>query len=222
MSDRIIELNSVEKSYNRELKVLNDLELSVNYGEMVVIEGKSGSGKSTLLNIIGLFEPFDEGRYIFDGKPLERSKYGIYSKIRSNDIGFVFQAYHLIENISVWDNIMLPLYYGHNNRVMDKARIVRLIQEFNLSGLEHKKVSLLSGGEKQRVAILRAMIKEPKIIIADEPTGNLDEENAGIIINAFRGMIDMGKSVVMVTHNTNIATKTDKRFTLREGRLYGC
>ncbi len=222
MSDKIVELIGIRKSYSADKQVLKGLELEINSGEMVIIEGKSGSGKSTLLNIVGLFEPFDEGQYIFDGKSLEKGKYGNYSNIRSNDIGFVFQAYHLIENISVWDNIMLPLYYGSAEKSMNENKLKALLREFNLSGLERKKVALLSGGEKQRVAILRAMIKEPKLIIADEPTGNLDEENSTIIINTFRSMLDTGKSVIMVTHNTNIATNDDKRYVLNEGRLQKC
>ncbi len=221
MRDEIVKLNNIRKSYIKGQEVLKGLELSVSAGEMAIIEGKSGSGKSTLLNIIGLFEPFDEGEYFFDGKPLEKEKYGRYSGIRSNDIGFVFQAYHLIENLTIWDNIMLPLYYG-DNKTPDEKEISRLLNDFNLCGMENKKVSLLSGGEKQRVAVMRAMIKSPKLIIADEPTGNLDEENAGIIINTFRKMVKQGTSVIMVTHNTSIATSEDKRYILREGKLQLC
>ncbi len=219
----VIEIKGLRKTYDRKRYVLDNLELKLYSGDMTIIEGKSGTGKSTLMNVIGLLDDFNEGTLCIDGIEINKKTKRKYSIIRAQKIGFVFQAYHLIEAISVKENIMLPFLYSNINVNNDiKQRYDKIVTDLGLGELENKKVALLSGGEKQRVAIARALIKDPKIIIADEPTGNLDMENTKIVIDVFRKLREMGKVIIIVTHDISIATSDDKRFYLKEGKLMLC
>lgn len=222
-SDLLIEIRNLYKSYDGKKNVLNDLDFHLRTGEMVVIEGKSGSGKSTLMNIIGLLDGFDSGTFILNGKRIRPHSQTRYSKMRASLIGFVFQSYYLIDSISVRENIMLPLLYC--DKSMDKNlkdTYMSLLKELDIIHLENKKVALLSGGEKQRVALARAILKNPEIIIADEPTGNLDSENKGIVIGILRKLVQNGKSVIMVTHDVSISNETESIYSLKEGKLEAC
>lgn len=222
-SDLLIEIRNLYKSYDGKKNVLNDLNFHLRKGEMVVIEGKSGSGKSTLMNIIGLLDGFDSGTFILNGKRIRPHSQTRYSKMRASLIGFVFQSYYLIDSISVRENIMLPLLYC--DKSMDKNlkdTYMSLLKELDIIHLENKKVALLSGGEKQRVALARAILKNPEIIIADEPTGNLDSENKGIVIGILRKLVQNGKSVIMVTHDVSISNETESIYSLKEGKLEAC
>ena len=215
--DVIIELKNIKKTYDNKHYVLDGINLCLRKGDMVVIEGKSVTGKSTLMNILGLLDDYSEGEYFLDGKKIKKKE---YNKVRAQKIGFVFQAYHLIESISVKDNIMLPFIY--NEKELDsnlQKNYSELLAKFGLEDLEKKKAKLLSGGEKQRVAIARALIKNPDIIIADEPTGNLDIENTAIVINAFRELRKKGKLVIIVTHDITIAKDDDRKLYIRDGKI---
>lgn len=216
-SNVVIELKNIKKTYDNKMNVLNGIDLCLCKGEVAVIEGKSGAGKSTLMNIIGFLDDFNEGEYLLHNETIKKKN---YSKIRAQMIGFVFQAYHLIESITVRDNIVLPFLYSDyefdNNA---KKYYEQLLEKFGLKELEYKKASLLSGGEKQRVAIVRALIKNPEIIIADEPTGNLDVDNTELVIDAFRQLKDEGKVVIIVTHDVNIAKENDRKLYLRDGKI---
>lgn len=223
MGETIIKIEGLRKTYDKKQFVLDGIDLELSEGDMAVIEGKSGSGKSTLMNIMGLLDEYDEGKLYIDDELIGRHNLRKHKSIRADKIGFVFQAYHLIESIPVKDNIMLPfLYNGKPVNETVIARYEEIIHDLGLEGLTEKKAAFLSGGEKQRVAIARAIIKNPKIIIADEPTGNLDIENTETVINTFRKLRLQGKVIVIVTHDISIGTKEDKKYYLKEGRLGLC
>lgn len=216
----IISLQQIAKSFDGKRNVLDNIDFSVQHGEFALIEGKSGSGKSTFLNIVGLLDTPTNGDYYLDGSRLNTKKIHSFSSIRSERIGFIFQSYQLIEKLSVKDNILLPYLYMKNN--ID-ATILQKMDEmlfrFNLLDMKNKEVALLSGGEKQRVAIARAIIKEADIIIADEPTGNLDAENTKIIVEEFKALKEKNKAVIVVTHNPYYFACADRKYTLDKGRL---
>lgn len=222
MDNAVIQMENINKSYDGKNFVLNGLNFKAQPGEFVVIKGKSGAGKSTLLNILGLLDVFDSGVYNLNGINIERKSRGSHAQLRAKHIGFVFQSYHLIDSISVEDNILLPYLYVDNpidSNVINTMN--NILGEFNLADLKKKKVSLLSGGEKQRVAIARAIIKKPPLIIADEPTGNLDEENSCIVVNYLKKLSQQDTTVILVTHDMNLLKYGDSKYSLSEGRLIG-
>jgi len=216
MDNFCIELKNIRKSFG-EKEILTGVNFCVKNGCFSAITGPSGCGKSTFLNVLGLLSDFD-GEYYIDGtKVLPKD----YTRIRSNHIGFVFQLYYLLSKSTVKDNILLPLIYTDRRKVRrayDKYE--ELVDRLGLINLQDKPVSVLSGGEKQRTAIARAMILEPDILVADEPTGALDKGNAEEIMKCFRNYADEGHSVIMVTHDEILAKNTDKIYRLEEGKLY--
>ena len=218
MDKIILRMDNVNKVYEKTC-VLEKVSFELHKGEFVIIQGESGCGKSTLLNVLGLLEPVSSGNYEFLGEKIQKCC-NAYSSLRAEKIGFIFQEYHLIDNISVRDNILLPFLYS-DKRIDTQvlSTLHTLLEELNLKELENRSVTFLSGGEKQRVAILRSIIKNPDLIIADEPTGNLDGRNTDIIVGLFKKMALKGKSVVMVTHNTNLSTYADKSYVLSKGKL---
>ena len=216
--NELVKMTQLKKTYDGTSYVLDGVNFSIQKGEIVSIFGASGCGKSTLMNIIGLLDNYSEGSYEFDGCTVCRNKLNSYYKKRATDIGFVFQAYYLIDSISVKENILLPFLY--NGQYIDKSILLKLdylLESLNILHIKDKKVSLLSGGEKQRVAICRAMIKSPKLIIADEPTGNLDEANAALVVSAFNEIVKSGTSVIVVTHNRHISFGGEKMYSLSGG-----
>lgn len=221
MRKQIIDIKNLRKTYDGKKYVLDGIDLELFEEDMIVIEGKSGAGKSTLMNIMGLLDEYDEGEMYIGNELLGKHNQGKHKKIRAEKIGFVFQAYHLMECLTVRDNILLPFLYNNQNTDISES-FNKVVDNLGISELTDKKVSLLSGGEKQRVAIARAIIKNPQIIIADEPTGNLDSENTNIVIDTFRKLRAEGKVIVIVTHDISIAKEEDKKYYLREGRLELC
>lgn len=219
----LIVMKGIQKSYDGKRKVLDEMDFQLECGEIAVIEGKSGAGKSTLMNIIGLLEGFDSGTFYLKGKEIKPRAQAKYSRMRASIIGFVFQSYYLIDSITVKENIMLPLLYCDNPIDKElKTKYDTLVRELDIGHLENKRVSLLSGGEKQRVAIARALIKEPEIIIADEPTGNLDADNTETVVGVFRKLAQSGTAVIIVTHDASISCAGDSRYYLSEGKLIRC
>lgn len=207
-----IELKNITKAYDRP--VLKDINLTINNDSYITIVGKSGSGKSTLMNILGLIEEYDDGVYTFNGEKIRKGK--DYSTIRSESIGFIFQSYNLIPTMTCMENIVLPLQYSKKpieefDNVIDLLKIRDLLQ---------KPVVYLSGGERQRVAIARALILNPSLIIADEPTGNLDSGNRDIVLEILANENRKGRAIVMITHDTEIAMNAKNVYTLEEGVLH--
>ncbi|MBE7069149.1 MAG: ABC transporter ATP-binding protein [Ruminococcaceae bacterium] len=221
MSDILISLRNIKKSYDGIRFVLNGLCLDVKNGENIIISGPSGCGKSTLLNILALLEIFDSGDYLFDGERVNPRHLNRFADARAKSIGFVFQSYGLIESLSVADNIYMPFLYTSEtmNKQSDDYMDV-LLDELNLKELKNKKTSLLSGGEKQRVAIARAILKKPRLVIADEPTGNLDYVNEEQVISAFNRINKTGTSIIMVTHKNDLKLDNCRKLKLSDGVLH--
>ena len=212
MTDLHLELKHIQKSYLRP--VLSDVNLNVTNDSYVTIVGKSGSGKSTMLNILGLVEGYDRGEYWFNGKLIRN---GVdYSRLRLENIGFIFQSYNLIPTLSCKENILLPTLYNRHNQEQSFDELVELL---DLGPLLSQRVTTLSGGEKQRVAIARSLILDPCLILADEPTGNLDPKNRDIIMNLLRHEHDKGRGIILITHDMEIAKQADTVYLLEGGKL---
>lgn len=221
--NELVEISGLGKSYDGKRFVLKDLSLKLGEGQTAVVYGESGCGKSTLLNIIGLLDSATEGEYRFRGERVNRRRVNSYSRIRANEIGFVFQAYCLIEALSVRENVLMPFLY--NGQRLTRAvydELDALAERLGIAELLDKPAALLSGGEKQRAAIARAMIKKPALLIADEPTGNLDEGNSELVTEAFRGIAEQGTALIVVTHNRGLRFGHCAAYRLKEGRLCPC
>lgn len=211
MKDFRIYLQGIKKAYNRP--VLNGIDLEITKESSISIIGKSGSGKSTLMHILGLVESFDEGDYFFDGTRIRNSK--DYARLRLEKVGFVFQNYNLIPTLTCRENILLPTLY----RKCPGNGLAELAQRLSIEHLLDTSVNVLSGGEKQRVAIARALILHPEIIIADEPTGNLDQGNTKIVTELLFQAHQSGCALVLISHDLSIARLADRIFELRDGIL---
>ncbi|MBM6689982.1 ABC transporter ATP-binding protein [Fusobacterium mortiferum] len=224
MSKEILKLENVEKKYSggvEELHIINDLTFSVEEGEFISILGRSGSGKSTLLNIMGLLDKVDGGKISIDGQEVDRLSEEERDRIKNQMIGFVFQFHYLLPEFTALENVMLPaLLNNFSERAEVEKRAKELLDKVGLSARENHKPSQLSGGEKQRVAIARALINSPKILLADEPTGNLDEETSEMI---FKILKDINKNekqtIIVVTHSKDLAEISDKQLYLKKGIL---
>ncbi len=217
MDKLVISLEHIKKTYGDKV-VLEDINLKITNDSFISILGKSGAGKSTLMNIVGLIEHFDGGTYRFNDKVLKRKK--DYAMLRLSEIGFVFQSYNLIPTLTCRENIELPMIYSSASISQDVY--MELAEELGISDLLDKPINILSGGEKQRIAIVRALVMNPKLIIADEPTGNLDDENKFLVFDMLKREYRRGRAVLIITHDSSLAKKTSQTYILREGRLYEC
>jgi len=194
--------------------VLTDINLQVTNDSYITIVGKSGSGKSTLLNILGLVEGYDSGSYTFNGTKIHN---GVdYARLRLENIGFIFQSYNLISTMSCKENILLPTMYNKRKQVQSFDELVELL---DIGPLLDQRVNTLSGGEKQRVAIARSLILDPCLILADEPTGNLDPKNRDIILNMLQHENKKGRGILLITHDEAIAAQAKTKLTLTGGKL---
>ena len=216
----MIELDDITKIYRMgkvEVPALRGITLNIERGEMLAIIGASGSGKSTLMHIIGLLDIPTLGRYTFDGADVSRLNDNKLAEIRSRKLGFVFQEYNLLSRASAVANVELPLVYGDGrNR---RKRALEALERVGLAGRSNHKPTELSGGEQQRVAIARALVNNPGIILADEPTGNLDSATTDQIITLFRQLNQDGITVVLVTHEMDIAEQTRRIIRLYDGKI---
>lgn len=218
----MILLKEIEKTYygqGVETRVLNNLELEIEQGEFVCIYGSSGSGKSTLLNIIGLLDEATSGIYELNGVNVSNLKEREKAHIRNTILGYVFQSYHLIPELNVLENIVVPLGYAGVGRIERKKAGNRILEEFGMTELRNKFISQMSGGEQQRVAIMRAMINQPKILLADEPTGNLDTENSKNVMNLLQQLNQHGTTIVMVTHDVMLAQYGSRVIHVTDGKI---
>lgn len=212
MKELNLELKHLQKSYLRP--VLTDVNLHIANDDYVTIVGKSGSGKSTMLNILGMIESYDRGEFHFNGTLIRN---GVdYARLRLENIGFIFQSYNLIPTLSCKENILLPTLYNRRSTVQNFDELVVLL---DLEPLLSQRVTTLSGGEKQRVAIARSLILDPCLILADEPTGNLDPKNRDIIMNLLRHEHDYGRGIILITHDMEVARQADTIYLLEEGTL---
>lgn len=205
----IIELNNVTKKYGTK-KILDKFSFKVNNGEMVAIMGSSGKGKTTILNIIGLLENFDEGQLVIDGENNIKVNSSKAMKILREKISYLFQNFALIDDETVFYNLNLALKYIKKTKDKKRELIKKSLKDVGLSGTEKNKIFELSGGEQQRVAIARVMLKPGKIVLADEPTGSLDEKNTHKILNLLKLLKENGKTIIIVTHDKNIADQCDR------------
>ncbi|HMI90911.1 MAG TPA: ABC transporter ATP-binding protein [Polyangiales bacterium] len=217
----MIDMQGVKKVYNSgliALEALNELSLRVERGEFVAIMGPSGSGKTTFLNIAGLLDSFDEGRYLLDGQDVRACCDNDLAQIRNRKIGFVFQSFNLIPDLDVHDNLEIPLRYRGMRAGERKARIDRVLEEVGLTARRHHLPTELSGGQQQRVAIARALVGDPQLILADEPTGNLDSVMAGQIMELLARINGQGTTIVMVTHSPELAARADRKLHILDGK----
>ena len=224
MSNEILRLENIEKYYSGsvdKLHIIRNLNLSVEEGEFISILGRSGSGKSTLLNVIGLLDKIDDGKIFIDGKEVDVLSDAEKDRLKNKMLGFVFQFHYLLPEFTALENVMLPaLIDDFSNKSEIEKRAMELLKSVGLEERVHHKPSQLSGGEKQRVAIARALINSPKILLADEPTGNLDEETSETIFNILRDINKNRKqTIIVVTHSKDLAQISDKKLYLKKGVL---
>ena len=224
MSSEILRLENIEKYYSGsvdKLHIIRNLNLSVEEGEFISILGRSGSWKSTLLNVIGLLDKIDGGKIFIDGKEVDVLSDSEKDRLKNKMLGFVFQFQYLLPEFTALENVMLPaLIDDFSNKSEIEKRAMELLKSVGLEERVHHKPSQLSGGEKQRVAIARALINSPKILLADEPTGNLDEETSETIFNILRDINKNRKqTIIVVTHSKDLAQISDKKLYLKKGVL---
>ncbi|HJT16986.1 MAG TPA: ABC transporter ATP-binding protein [Thermoanaerobaculia bacterium] len=218
----MLEMSHIKKIYRTEAietHALEDLSLTVNAGEFVSVTGPSGSGKTTFLNVAGLLDTFDSGTYTLDGKDVSRLSDREMSQIRNRMIGFIFQSFNLIPDLNVFDNVDVPLRYRGLPAGERKDRIVRALEMVGLSARTRHLPSQLSGGQQQRVAIARVLAGDPKLILADEPTGNLDSAMTRDIMDLLERINGSGTTIVMVTHSPECAERAHRQLHVLDGRI---
>ena len=216
----MIEIENLTKTYrmgNVDVHALRGVSVSIGKGEMIAIIGASGSGKSTLMNIIGCLDKPTSGKYSLEGVDVDKLNDNKLAELRSKEFGFVFQDFNLLSRASALSNVELPLVYGGNGRKHQRA--MEALERVGLAGRAKHKPTELSGGEQQRVAIARALVNNPNLILADEPTGNLDTNVTVEIISLFRQLHQEGITVILVTHEMDVATQTQRIIRLSDGQI---
>lgn len=218
----MIETKNISKIYSNggvETQVLYNITFKIEKGEFVAIIGPSGSGKSTLMHILGALDKPSSGEYLLNNKNVENLKNDDLAEIRNKEIGFIFQSYNLLPRMSALKNVMLPMSYGGISKRDRTQRAKELLDIVTLSDRLNNVPNQLSGGQKQRVAIARALTMEPSILLADEPTGNLPTHQSDEIIDLFKKLNDKGNTIVVITHNDDIAKRAKRVITLVDGRI---
>ena len=218
----IITVDNINKTYKNgslELQVLKNISFKVDKGEFLAIMGSSGSGKSTMMNILGSLDNQYEGRYILDGIDISKSTENELSEIRNKKIGFIFQSFNLLPRLTALENVELPLVYSSIPKEERHKRANELLEMVGLKDRTHHRPNELSGGQRQRVAIARALVNDPSIILADEPTGNLDSKSEGEIIEILQKLNKMGKTIVIVTHEPSIGEIAERKIVFKDGEI---
>ena len=217
----MIELYGIGKTYTRPsgeaVQALSGVTLRIDRGELVAIVGSSGSGKSTLMNVLGLLDRPSEGRYLLGGRDVSDLDVNTQARLRNQKIGFVFQTFHLLPRTSALENVELPLLYSDRTSIKGLGR--RALEAVGLADRMDHRPSELSGGQQQRVAIARALVNEPDLLLADEPTGNLDVRSAGEIMAIFAELNQAGRTIVIVTHDANVAAGCGRIARIEDGRI---
>jgi putative ABC transport system ATP-binding protein len=217
-----IEVKNIVKIYGRgdsNTVALDDVSININAGQMVAIVGKSGSGKSTLLNILGGLINFNKGQYFFNDAEINGNKERELIKFRRDNISFVVQDFALINDMTVYDNIALPLEYKRFSKKEIKTKVFDVLEKLDIKDKAYRYANEISGGQAQRVAIARAIVKEPKLILADEPTGALDQKTGESVINILKELNKKGITIIIVTHDLSIAERCDKIIYLQDGKV---
>ena len=218
----IITVDNINKTYKNgslELQVLKNISFKVDKGEFLAIMGSSGSGKSTMMNILGCLDNQYEGKYILDGIDISKSSENELSEIRNKKIGFIFQSFNLLPRLTALENVELPLVYSSVPKEERHKRAKELLEMVGLKDRTHHRPNELSGGQRQRVAIARALVNNPSIILADEPTGNLDSKSEAEIIEILQKLNKMGKTIVIVTHEPNIGEIAQRKIVFKDGEI---
>jgi putative ABC transport system ATP-binding protein len=218
----MIRLDNIRKTYatrDMETVALNDVSLTIEKGEFVAVMGPSGCGKSTLMNVLGMIDTPTDGSYFFDDLDIAKYRESQLVKMRKNNLGFVFQSFNLIDDLTVEDNIALLLRYLKIPRATRQSRVREALELVGLENRARHKPSQLSGGQQQRVAVARAVIADPKLILADEPTGNLDSQNGEDVMELLGLLNEQGATILMVTHSETDAAKADRIIRMLDGRV---
>jgi putative ABC transport system ATP-binding protein len=220
MSKEIIRIHGIKKFYtvgNQEVRALNGVDIVINQNEYVAIMGPSGSGKSTMMNILGCLDSPTAGTYILNGTDVSKMDDGELAEVRNKEIGFVFQSFNLLPRYTALDNVSLPLIYSGAGKAERDRRANEALASVDLTDRSHHKPNELSGGQRQRVAVARALVNKPSIILADEPTGNLDSKTSKDIMKLFDDIYNMGNTIIVVTHEEDIAKHARRIIRLRDG-----
>ncbi|HMM30450.1 MAG TPA: ABC transporter ATP-binding protein [Clostridia bacterium] len=222
MTDTIV-MHSISKIYSvggEEVRALDKASLRIAPGEFVSVVGPSGSGKSTLMNIIGCLDVADEGEYLLDGQRIESYSEDQLAKVRNQKIGFIFQGFNLLPKMTAEENVELPLIYQKLSASERKERVNEVLEKVGLSSRAQHRPSELSGGQQQRVAIARALATHPSLLLADEPTGNLDSKTSADIMKLFASLYEQGNTIVIITHDNDIARQAKRTVRILDGRVY--
>ena len=219
MTVKLANISKVYKMGDNDVVALNGVDLDIAEGEFVAIMGPSGSGKSTLMNILGCLDTPTTGSYLLDNEEVANLSEDVLAKIRNKKIGFVFQNFNLLSRISALENVALPLVYAGVSKTERINRAQELLKMVGLADRQHHMPNELSGGQRQRVALARALVNNPKIIMADEPTGNLDTKSSVEIMAMFKELYKQGKTIILVTHEPDIAENAKRIITVRDGKI---
>ena len=222
MANPLINIKKIKRDFqlgNETINVLKDIDLQINKGEYVALMGPSGSGKSTLMNLLGCLDTPTSGTYVLNGNDVSQMHDDDLAEIRNKEIGFVFQTFNLLPRTSALDNVALPMIYAGYSKSERNERATEVLTQVNLSDRMDHQPNQLSGGQRQRVAIARALVNKPSIILADEPTGNLDSKTSIEIMNLFNDIHKNGNTVIVVTHEEDIAKYAHRVIRLRDGMI---
>lgn len=218
----LIDARSIVKIFasdGGELSILHGITITIEKGEFVAIVGQSGSGKTTLMNILGCLDIATSGTYLFDGIDIATQSLNELARIRNKKIGFVFQQFNLLPDLTALDNVMLPQLYANVTTKESRSRAKELLARMDLASRMHHYPNQLSGGQQQRVSIARALVNDPMLILADEPTGNLDSQTGTAVFELFQQLYTMGTTIIIVTHDRDLAQKTNRIISLRDGMV---